>query len=299
MAKSTTKGAVMVKLSLIDPDPIQPRKNFDAARLAELSASIKKHGILQPLVIEEAKGGRYILVDGERRYRASQTLKLVEVPVIINAAQSPTDRLIQQFHLQEQHQGWSATEKAVAVAQLADHMGYTLVQMAQVLNLPERTVSDYISFNSIIDKGNFQKNEMPIGYAKRIVALRNYVKGLWMKQDKEFDQPMQKALEASIIARFKSGDITNQHDFAKLRDIFKSDHTAVTKYISDTKSSTDSFFLKTNAKAAMHARQLTYNANAMFVHARKLRELDGRDLLGEDTPIFAAAVKELKALGLI
>lgn len=297
MAKKTPAGSVMVKLSLIDPDPIQPRKTFDANKLGDLAASIRKHGILNPLIIEEAKGGRYILVDGERRYRAAKQVRLSEVPAVVNPAQTPTERLIQQFHLQEQHQGWSATEKAVAVAGLAKHMGYTIEQMAETLNLPRRTISDYVSFSSLIDKAAFSKNEVPIGYAKRIVGLRNYIKTLYMKQDKEFTQEMQKAFEQSVISRFKIGDITTQYDFAKLRDAFTSDYKAVEKFIKDTKVSTDSLFIGTNAKAASHARMLQYNANAMLTHARSLRALGGKKFLPDEAPVFASVVKELKALG--
>ncbi len=134
--------AVTMDMSSITPDPNQPRKNFNPERLAELIASIEKYGIINPLVVEELGKGKFMLVDGERRYRAALELQLKKVPVLIHPAMEETERTIQQFHIQEQHEGWSATEKAIAVGKLADRMGISYRALAQMLALPQRTISD-------------------------------------------------------------------------------------------------------------------------------------------------------------
>lgn len=75
---------VKVPIDTIFPNPYQPRKNFDDAALEELSASIAQYGVLQPLLVSPAEDGRYMLIAGERRLRASKMAKLAEVPVIIS-----------------------------------------------------------------------------------------------------------------------------------------------------------------------------------------------------------------------
>ena len=75
---------VKVPIDTIFPNPYQPRKNFDDAALEDLSASSAQYGVLQPLLVSPAEDGRYMLIAGERRLRASKMAKLAEVPVIIS-----------------------------------------------------------------------------------------------------------------------------------------------------------------------------------------------------------------------
>lgn len=75
---------VKVPIDTIFPNPYQPRKNFDDAALEDLSSSIAQYGVLQPLLVSPAENGRYMLIAGERRLRASKMAKLAEVPVIIS-----------------------------------------------------------------------------------------------------------------------------------------------------------------------------------------------------------------------
>lgn len=75
---------VKVPIDHIFPNPYQPRKNFDDSSLEDLSASIAQYGVLQPLLVAPAENGKYLLIAGERRLRASKLAKLIEVPVIIS-----------------------------------------------------------------------------------------------------------------------------------------------------------------------------------------------------------------------
>ena len=78
------KGVSEIELSLIDPNPDQPRKNFDEISLRELAASIINHGVIQPIIVAH-RGDRYVIVAGERRYRAARIAKLERIPVIVTA----------------------------------------------------------------------------------------------------------------------------------------------------------------------------------------------------------------------
>ncbi len=76
-------GAIMLKISEIEPNRMQPRQAFDDASIAELAESISQHGVIQPLIVRPQIGGTYQIVAGERRWRASRMAGLTEVPVII------------------------------------------------------------------------------------------------------------------------------------------------------------------------------------------------------------------------
>ena len=79
----TTEGAVSVKISEIEPNRDQPRKEFDSEALSELADSISQHGVLQPLLLRPLLTGGYRIVAGERRWRAARMAGLTEVPAII------------------------------------------------------------------------------------------------------------------------------------------------------------------------------------------------------------------------
>ena len=81
-AQAAPAHAVALPIAEIDPNPLQPRSVFDAARLQELAASIEANGIIQPLIVRR-KGVRCELIAGERRLRAAQLAGLTEVPVVI------------------------------------------------------------------------------------------------------------------------------------------------------------------------------------------------------------------------
>lgn len=83
-------GLVELELSEIEPNRDQPRKDFDEASLTELADSIEKHGLLQPIVVRPLLSGRYEIIAGERRWRASRIAGLYRVPVIIKAMDEQT-----------------------------------------------------------------------------------------------------------------------------------------------------------------------------------------------------------------
>src|SRR3990167_2828370 len=103
-----------ISIALVHPDPKQPRQEFDPEDLRILQKSIASHGILQPLVVEK-NGKGYLIVDGERRYRAAKLNALKTLPVEIVPQMSVLTRFIKRFHLQEQHKNWSWFDKARAI----------------------------------------------------------------------------------------------------------------------------------------------------------------------------------------
>ena len=91
IAAQSTKSTVLLSIDKIHPNPNNPRRSYDENALAELAASIATHGLIQPIRVRAAEQGGYIIVCGERRYRAVQLLGQTEIEAIVDAA-PPTDK---------------------------------------------------------------------------------------------------------------------------------------------------------------------------------------------------------------
>ncbi len=139
--KST--GALFVSLDLIDTNPHQPRKDFEEVALSELAASIKIHGIIQPLTVSAIPNGRYRLIAGERRFRASKIAGIKEVPVYVRA--SNDENLLELALLENlQRENLNAIEIALSYKRLMDDLDYTQEQVAERMGKDRSTVTNYI-----------------------------------------------------------------------------------------------------------------------------------------------------------
>lgn len=132
--ENTTAGGenviTILKLSMIDPKSDQPRKYFDKEALEELSASIKENGLLQPILVREYGEGRYQIIAGERRFRASKLAELEEIPAIIL---DRDDRKVAEISLIEniQREDLNPIEEALAYKALAEEYGLTQEEVAE------------------------------------------------------------------------------------------------------------------------------------------------------------------------
>lgn len=123
-------GTRDVPIALIDPNPEQPRTNFDDASLRALSESIRTYGVLQPLVVE-ANGTRFRLVAGERRLRAAQLAGLGRIPAVVRPVGPDREKLEVALVENLQRSDISALDEARAFSRLCDVFGLTQEQVAQ------------------------------------------------------------------------------------------------------------------------------------------------------------------------
>ncbi|HWV44712.1 MAG TPA: ParB/RepB/Spo0J family partition protein, partial [Nitrospira sp.] len=267
----------------------------DANRLKELGDSIRRHGIMSPLIVEE-NGERFTLIDGERRYRASKNIRLDEVPVVIRPKNTMTTRLIEQFHIQEQHEGWTGVEKAIAVNDLANQLKTSVMDMARTLSIPDRTAGEYLAFSKILEKNAYQKGEIPISYAARIVTLREFVKRTWLRHNKEFTEDKERELEKAIMARIKDGTLKRKQDIVKIQDAVKTDHTIILKFIKDSKMTVDGLFLASNAKSAEAVRQLRYSLSGIIMHSKQAIALGGMKQMKDEEGAKNQVERAIEAL---
>jgi ParB family transcriptional regulator, chromosome partitioning protein len=133
----------VVPIELIDVNPSQPRQDFDETMLQELAASIRTHGIIQPLTVSRTAGNRYKLIAGERRLRASKMAGLKEVPVYVR---SVNDQELLELALLEnlQRQDLNAIEIGLSYKRLMDECALTQEQVAERMGKERSTVTNYI-----------------------------------------------------------------------------------------------------------------------------------------------------------
>jgi ParB family chromosome partitioning protein len=139
--KVTTSTRVL--LSDISVNPKQPRRDFDEIALNELAASIKIHDIIQPLTVTKLADGKYQLIAGERRFRASKIAGLIDVPVYIRQA---NDTELLELALLEnlQRENLNAVEIGLSYKRMMEELNYTQEQVAERMGKERSTVTNYI-----------------------------------------------------------------------------------------------------------------------------------------------------------
>ena len=156
----------------IEPDPGQPRKTFDDETLAELSASIAEHGLLQPIAVRPKPSGGYLIVAGERRWRASRMAGLTEVPVIVKDV---TDEQAMELALMEnlQREDLDPVEEAAGIRELMTRCDLTQEQAARKLGKSRSALANSLRLLSLPEtvlellKSGF----ITIGHAKVVLGL--------------------------------------------------------------------------------------------------------------------------------
>ena len=156
----------------IEPDPGQPRKTFDDETLAELSASIAEHGLLQPIAVRPKPSGGYLIVAGERRWRASRMAGLTEVPVIVKDV---TDEQAMELARVEnlQREDLDPVEEAAGIRELMTRCDLTQEQAARKLGKSRSALANSLRLLSLPEtvlellKSGF----ITIGHAKVILGL--------------------------------------------------------------------------------------------------------------------------------
>ncbi|MDI9366419.1 MAG: ParB/RepB/Spo0J family partition protein [Flavobacterium sp.] len=132
-----------IPLSDISVNPKQPRRDFDEVALNELAASIKIHNIIQPLTVTKLANGKYQLIAGERRFRATKIAGLIDVPVYIRQA---NDTELLELALLEnlQRENLNAVEIGLSYKRMMEELNYTQEQVAERMGKERSTVTNYI-----------------------------------------------------------------------------------------------------------------------------------------------------------
>lgn len=170
----TENVPVTLNISELEPNKEQPRTDFDDQQLKELADSIAKHGIIQPIVVKPLSSGKYKIIAGERRYRASKMAGLFEVPVIIKDI---SDSEIMELALVEnlQRENLNALEEAKGYQSLMESYGFTQAQVSETIGKSRSYVANTLRLlnlpKNVLEK--LESNEITAGHARAILALQS------------------------------------------------------------------------------------------------------------------------------
>ena len=160
-----------IAISEIIPNPTQPRTKFDDEALEELASSIRQLGVIQPITVKR-DGSRYIIISGERRWRASQIVGLETLPAYIREAD---DENLHAMALVEniQRQDLNAIEIALSMQRLIDECGLTQEAMAEKVGKKRSTVSNYMRLLNLPNEVQLALKEglITMGHAKAIAGI--------------------------------------------------------------------------------------------------------------------------------
>ncbi len=166
-------GIREIEVGRIERNPDQPRQRFEQGALAELAASIREHGMVQPLVVSRLDGERYRLVIGERRWRAAQLAGLTQVPVVVKEA---TEQATLELALVEnvQRADLNAVEEAEAYGRLMQEFGLTQQQVADRVGKSRAAVANTVRLLSLPEtlKRAVVEERITEGHARAILGLR-------------------------------------------------------------------------------------------------------------------------------
>ena len=142
------KDLTEVDIDLVSPNPNQPRKHFDEDALNELADSIKKHGLIMPIVVNRMADGKYMIIAGERRYRASRIAGKTKIPVVVREYD---DRQIKEISLIEnlQREDLNPIEAATAMKQLMDEYHLTQEELAERIGKSRPAVTNTLRLLSL------------------------------------------------------------------------------------------------------------------------------------------------------
>ena len=144
-------GSVTVNLNEIEPNRNQPRKDFDEGALSDLAESIAQHGLIQPIVVRPTVDGRYMIIAGERRWRACRIAGLTEVPVIIKATD---DKTLMELALIEnlQREDLNPVEEALGFKALIDEFSMTQEEVAKKMGKSRSAVTNSLRLLNLTDE---------------------------------------------------------------------------------------------------------------------------------------------------
>ena len=170
----TSGESVRLSINEIEPNRDQPRKIFEEQALAELSASIKEHGVLQSLLVRPMADGSYRLVAGERRYRAARMAGVTEVPVTIREMTDEEESifaLIENLHRED----LNAIEEAQGIKTLIDTFGFTQEEAAQKVGKSRTAVTNSLRLlNLPEDISNLVRDgKISMGHARALLSFED------------------------------------------------------------------------------------------------------------------------------
>lgn len=218
-----------IPIDRIDPNPRQPRRDFDVESLTGLAQSIKEHGIVQPLVVRR-NGDRYELVAGERRLRAAEMAGLTEVSAIVGDFD---DRRAMEMTLIEniQREDLNPIEEAIALKRLRDEFGLTQEELSSRLGKSRPAIANSLRLLSLEDEiqESVSRGTISAGHARALLGVTDsslrlqlhqeiVTKGLSVRQTEELVKRVQDGPHDPSVSRETSPPPPKDPNIAQVED---------------------------------------------------------------------------------
>lgn len=163
-----------IELDRIEPNPGQPRSIFEEESLEELAQSLRTYGVIQPIILKEKGDGHYLIIAGERRYRAAERIGLDKIPAYIKTTE---DENIAELALIEniQREDLNAIETALAYQRLIDANGFTQEQLSERVGKKRATVANYLRLLKLpaeIQVG-LKDKRIDMGHARALLSVED------------------------------------------------------------------------------------------------------------------------------
>jgi ParB family chromosome partitioning protein len=206
----------------IEPNPKQPRRDFDEQALNELSASIKMHDLVQPITVSSLPNGKYRLISGERRWRASKLAGLKDIPAYIRQA---NDQQLLELALLEnlQREDLNAMEIALSYKRMMEELSQTQEQVAERMGKERSTVANYIRLLKLPPdiQVAVRTGVISMGHARAIINVDTVDKQLFIFNEIKSKGLSVRQTEELVRRLYKSGTAVKNSVKASLPPAYK------------------------------------------------------------------------------
>jgi ParB family chromosome partitioning protein len=215
-------GILRIPVDTIDANPKQPRRDFDETALNELADSIKTHDIIQPITVTKMPSGRYRLISGERRLRASKIAGFTDIPAYIR--QTNDQQLLELALLENlQREDLNSMDVALSYKRMMEELDFTQEQVAERMSKDRSTIANFIRLLKLPPDIQIavRKGELSMGHARALINVDSVDKQLFI-----FDEIKEKGLsvrqtEALVRNLYKDNGVVKKHTKSSLPDGFQ------------------------------------------------------------------------------
>ncbi len=202
----TATATNRIPVEQVEPNPKQPRRDFDEQALKELSESIKLHDIIQPITVSKLPSGKYRLISGERRWRASKMAGLKDIPAYVRQA---NDAELLELALLEnlQREDLNAMEVALSYKRMMEELSYTQEQVAERMGKDRSTVANFIRLLKLPPDIQLavRSGELSMGHARALINVDTVDKQLYIYKEIKAKNLSVRQTEALVRNMYKQG----------------------------------------------------------------------------------------------
>jgi len=202
----TATATNRIPVDQVEPNPKQPRRDFDEQALKELSDSIKLHDIIQPITVSKLPSGKYRLISGERRWRASKLAGLKDIPAYIRQA---NDAELLELALLEnlQREDLNAMEIALSYKRMMEELSHTQEQVAERMGKDRSTVANFIRLLKLPPDIQLavRSGELSMGHARALINVDTVDKQLYIYKEIKAKSLSVRQTEALVRNMYKQG----------------------------------------------------------------------------------------------